>query len=265
MATKAKKSCFIIMPITVPDHLSNVYTDKKHFDHILNHLFVPAVKKADFDPIEPKRKGAELIHAKIIEDLQKADLVLCDMSVLNPNVFFELGIRTAQNRAICLTKDNHTKSVPFDTNIINYHTYQSDLRPWNTEDQISDLSEHIKESAQTSDGNNTMWEKFAISLAASIQPKEGEEGKLDFIQLQLDSINKKLDLKKSPMDVTRNERLLEFTGEILSKNKISAQFFFKGGTFIVETDDPLPDVILKEITNYSEYLGIYFKNELTIN
>ena len=43
--------------------------------------------------------GADLIHAQIVKNLQFADVVLCDVSTHNPNVFFELGIRTALNRS----------------------------------------------------------------------------------------------------------------------------------------------------------------------
>ena len=46
----------------------------------------------------PTASGSDLIHAKIIKNLETADLVLCDMSALNPNVFFEFGMRTALNK-----------------------------------------------------------------------------------------------------------------------------------------------------------------------
>jgi hypothetical protein len=36
-------------------------------------------------------KGSEIIQADIIRNLHAADLVLCDLSTLNANVFFEFG------------------------------------------------------------------------------------------------------------------------------------------------------------------------------
>lgn len=57
------------------------------------------------------------------------------MSLLNPNVFFELGIRTALNKPVCMVTDERTKKIPFDTNIISYHTYNSKLEPWNLENE----------------------------------------------------------------------------------------------------------------------------------
>ncbi len=73
--------------------------------------------------------GADLIHAEIIRKLEEADLVPCDRWTLNPNVFFELGIRTALDRPVALVRDDQTAILPFDTGILNTHTYRSALTP----------------------------------------------------------------------------------------------------------------------------------------
>jgi hypothetical protein len=78
--------------------------DEGHFQHVLDCLFVPAVKQAGLTPVPPTAEGAEIIQGRIIGKLERAELVLCDMSGLNANVFFELGIRTALNRPVCLVK-----------------------------------------------------------------------------------------------------------------------------------------------------------------
>ena len=57
-------------------------------------------------------------------------MVLCDISSLTANVFFELGIRTALNKPVCVVKDELTTRIPFDTGIINHHTYSSSLSAW---------------------------------------------------------------------------------------------------------------------------------------
>ena len=121
-----KKSCFIIMPISTPENLVETYKgDKDHFEHVLDGLFVPAIKAAGLKPIPPKSKGSEIIQGDIIKKIQTADMLLCDMSALNANVFFELGIRTATNRPVALVKDTKTKNenVPFDLGSVNHHTY----------------------------------------------------------------------------------------------------------------------------------------------
>jgi len=96
-------TCFIITPITTPEPFVSKYKgDDHHFTHVLDHLFIPALRILSIEPIPPSTKGSEIIHGEIIRNLESADLVLCDMSILNPNVFFELGIRTALNKPVCM-------------------------------------------------------------------------------------------------------------------------------------------------------------------
>jgi nucleoside 2-deoxyribosyltransferase len=98
------QTCFIIAPITTPEERITLYqNDANHCRHVIEHLLVPAVEKAGFKPLLPIAEGSHLIHAEVIRHLREADLVLCDMSGLNANVFFEVGIRTAQNKPVCLT------------------------------------------------------------------------------------------------------------------------------------------------------------------
>jgi len=88
------------MPVTTPEHSIAAYGgDKDHFKHVLECLFIPAVEKAGLKPIPPIAKGADVIHAGIVQNLEKTDIVLCDMSSLNANVFFELGITNGGQQA----------------------------------------------------------------------------------------------------------------------------------------------------------------------
>ena len=185
-------NCFIIMPITTPSlYLEEYGDDKHHFAHVLDHLFIPAIEGIDYSPITPIMKGADIIHAEIIKNLGEADLVLCDMSILNPNVFFELGIRTALDKPVCLVKDSRTKQVPFDTSIINYHTYNHELHPWNLKDEIPKLEAHLTESIENSNQQNSLWKYFGLT-----QPGRYEEGnysteeKLDFLIKEVSNLRK---------------------------------------------------------------------------
>ena len=158
-------TCFVIMPVTTPEHFLSTYNnDGAHFHHVLEHLFRPALKALDFDVIPPTAAGSDLIHAEIIRNLETASLVLCDMSTLNPNVFFELGIRTALNQPVCMLRDNVTPTVPFDNMMINFHTYLSELTAWTLEVELQKLKEHISTSVDRSEGNNMLWKYFGLSV-----------------------------------------------------------------------------------------------------
>ena len=190
------------MPISTPDDLLNNYSnDKDHFHHVLEHLLIPSIEKVDLKPISPKTTGSELIHSEIIKNIEIADLVLCDMSTLNPNVFFELGIRTALNKPVCLIKDDVTPKIPFDAAIINHHEYLSALSPWTLENEISQLVNHIEESQKRNDDINSLWKYFSLSSTAHpAELEEGIEGKIDFLTIQIEALRNQHEMQKVESD-----------------------------------------------------------------
>ncbi len=152
----------------MPDEYAGRYSDgKEHFGHVLDHLFSPALKACGYDVIPPTAAGSDLIHAEIIKRLEEADLVLCDISCLNANVFFELGIRTALDRPVAIVKDNQTSYIPFDTGSINTHSYDASLTPWSLKIAIPDLSKHIKLTVERADGRNSLWRYFGLTQRAA--------------------------------------------------------------------------------------------------
>jgi len=170
--------CFIIMPITVRKAYMSAYSashGSDHFKQVLKRVFTPAVKKAGFKPLPPDVAGSKLIHAEIVHKLETADMVLCDMSTLNANVFFELGIRTAVNKPVCMVKDDKTKSddVPFDNQLINYYTYDSSLLHGAVSAEVKKLTKHIKATA--GDGRNQFWEHFSLAARGQLQKGKPED------------------------------------------------------------------------------------------
>src|SRR6266568_694802 len=108
-----KKLCFVVSPIGKPD--SEVRT---HADWVLDGIIRPVmdkfpdfiVKRADDDP----RPGQIDVH--MIDDLLNADLVIADLSLLNPNVFYEIGIRHMAQKPI-IHMQLASEDVPFDVSL----------------------------------------------------------------------------------------------------------------------------------------------------
>jgi hypothetical protein len=188
------KNCFVIMPISTPEYPIETYSDPDHFAHVLQYLFRPALEKTGYEVIPPAAAGADIIHASIIKNLEEADLVLCDISTLNPNVFFELGIRTSLDRPVALVRDSFTLQIPFDTSSINTHTYDASLALWSIESEVSKLANYITEVTTRTDGRNSMWRIFGITQRA--KPAEIEnptEAKLDLLMAQVGQLVKKVE------------------------------------------------------------------------
>lgn len=179
------KKCFIIMPISTPKEKLPLYSnDINHFKNIQDNLFIPVLEELGFNAIIPAATGAEVIHSRIIENLIKADLVLCDMSMLNPNVFFELGIRTSLGLPVCLVKDDRQHTIPFDTGIINYHTYNSELNVWKYNEIKESLKEHIRITFENNKSSNDLWDVFGLQFTDRKIENVSLEREIELLKLQ---------------------------------------------------------------------------------
>jgi hypothetical protein len=194
------KTCFVVMPITTPTAYVQESEDPEHFAHVLDHLFIPALESLGYQVILPSVTGSELIHAEIIKNLEQADLALCDLSSLNPNVFFELGIRTALDRPMVLVRDKLTLQIPFDLAAINVFTYDGSLQPWILKEEIPRLTAHIKASVKSGSGaGNAMWHYFGLTKRASPAEIAGDPqaAKVDLILAEMTKMQQREHLEDS--------------------------------------------------------------------
>lgn len=184
-----RPTCFIAMPITTHEHEAEKYADPEHWEHVLQALFVPAIEQAGFEPVIPIAKGSHLIHDVIIRQLSECDMVLCDLSGHNPNVFFELGVRTSLNLPIALIHDGEAK-LPFDTSGINTPSYRPTLHGWHLEEERALLAQHLRDARDSCDGQNPMWRRFGLQITAA-QPRSTEtplEAKIDLLAAAVDDL-----------------------------------------------------------------------------
>jgi len=173
------------MPITTPaDSVVDYGGDESHFAHVLKHLIEPAVSAEGYTVIPPLIDNSEIIQGEIIRHLATADLVLCDISGWNANVFFELGIRVALDRPVALIRDSLTETIPFDNNMISCHTYNSVIALWSIEEEVRRLRRHVASAG--SQERNAMWRYFGIAQVASVDNSSNPiEAKLDMVLSEL--------------------------------------------------------------------------------
>lgn len=146
---------FVAMPFS---EKTNSYP-KGYFDEALKHLITPAAVKAGFNAKTAKKAGSEVIQATIVNDLDSADLVIVDLTEHNPNVLFELGLRIAFNKPVCLIRAKGTLPIFDIDHMLRVFDYNPCLWPSTLEQDIPGLSEHI--AATWKDRNN---ERSYLSL-----------------------------------------------------------------------------------------------------
>ena len=107
-------SCFVIQPF-----------DGGRFDKRYADVFEPAIKAAGLDPYRVDQDPSVSIPINEIEEgIRAAAVCFAEITVDNPNVWFELGFALAARREVCMicSKERQGK-FPFDVhhrNIISY-------------------------------------------------------------------------------------------------------------------------------------------------
>ena len=103
-----------------------------------------AIIKADMTPqIVSDSFEGDVIQRRIINNLYDNPVVVCDVSGLNPNVMFELGMRITFKQPVVIITDDYA-TIPFDTKVIEHLGYPRDLHIHHTTDFIEKLADRIK-------------------------------------------------------------------------------------------------------------------------
>jgi len=211
------KTCFVAMPVTTPTSYADDLRDDDHFSHVLKHLFTPALERAGYTVIPPKMFGAALIHAEIIRYLEQSDLVLADLSNHNPNVFFELGIRTSLDRPVVLVKDIRTAMIPFDLGTINVLNYDESLAMWTLDNEIERLAEHVGNVPTDGSSGNAMWRYFGLTKRGDPADAGSLEAKVDLLLAEITKLRLASGVSALGVEPTLRNRDLVYI-ELLRRN-----------------------------------------------
>lgn len=129
---------------------------KIDFDKIYEELVKPAIIKADLEPlIEREEKSFGSIHKTMYEKIILCEFCIADLTNLNPNAYFELGMRYAVKpfTTIPIIASSHFP-LPFDVGPDRTFAYQVD-KDFNLSDKENDIEKlaailiHAKQSRST--------------------------------------------------------------------------------------------------------------------
>lgn len=120
-----ERTCFVAMPIK-----RDGTDDFAHFMAIYEQGIKPVVTKMGYKIIradEVQKTGA--ITRDIVQWLATANLVVVDLTDLNPNVFYELGVRHAlrANGTIMIIDEVRSTIIPFDLGAYRVIQFKGDL------------------------------------------------------------------------------------------------------------------------------------------
>src|SRR3954469_3873278 len=120
--------CFVIMPFGK----KKVGDQEVDFDFIYREVFAPAVEATPIGAagprLVPKRTDQDFftgdISQEMFEYLEYSRFALADISGLNPNVFYELGVRHRAQEAGTAVFRQVGVPIPFDINTIKAFDYE---------------------------------------------------------------------------------------------------------------------------------------------
>jgi hypothetical protein len=96
--------CFVMQPF-----------DGDEFDKRYDEIYGPAITEAGFEPYRVDRDPAASIPISNIEsEIRESAVCFADISIDNPNVWFELGYAICANKPLCLVCVQDRAQFPFD-------------------------------------------------------------------------------------------------------------------------------------------------------
>jgi hypothetical protein len=139
--------CFIVMPFGVkpfPDGSGRGYD----FDKVHRVIIQRAVREAAMTPIRAdERVTSALVHSDMFRDLRDRAVVLADLSLDSPNVFYELGIRHVMSASGTVLICRKGSILPFDVKLSRTIFYEFDGKNLDWE-EVEQVVKHLKLALQ---------------------------------------------------------------------------------------------------------------------
>lgn len=108
MSETEKRKCFVITPIGNNDSVI-----RRHIDGIIDQAIIPALNEKYQVEVAHRKYEIGSINERVIKSIYEADLVIANLTTLNPNVMFELAIRYSFGKPAIVIAEEGTK-LPFD-------------------------------------------------------------------------------------------------------------------------------------------------------
>jgi hypothetical protein len=201
-AADGKPTCFVVMPYGTK--LAFDAPIRIDFDYVYEQLIKPAVEQAGYACTRSDTATeAGVIQQDMIERLVKADLVLVDITLGNPNVMYELGVRHAARRTGTLIIRRRDSQIPFNI---------GSMRALDYGVSVAAPGEHAK-------AGGILRDPFSIedinSLAKHVKAAGSQHGVDSMVHALVPGLNVVL-----PTTVIRNKKITDYRIPGLAQDRI---------------------------------------------
>lgn len=252
--------CFMIQPF-----------DGGKFDKRYEDIYKPAIIAAGLDVYRVDADDLAQVPIDTIEEkIRAAAICVADITLNNPNVWYEVGYAYASNKIVVLVcSDERTEEYPFDVrsrNILNYKTESaSDYQEFQKKltKRINKLKTVSAVMAGTSEGTEidnfvglTCQEIIFLGIILSIQnsidePVSAGSVKAEMIKTGLNSIAFNICMRKLLAKEFINIYCVNRVCEDEEYCSTAIDISLKGNEWILENEDKFYDECFREMINIS--------------
>ncbi len=148
------KTCFVLMPFGEKTDAAGQQID---FDEIYDYVIKPPLEEMAIKVIRcDEIPAAGSIHRDMLQHILHDDLAVVDLTTLNPNVFYELGVRHAVRRSGTILLRKKGTNIPFD--IRGMRTFEYDLNPRAVAELKKTLLQVVKHTLTSTESDSLVYD-----------------------------------------------------------------------------------------------------------
>ncbi len=217
-----KKICFVVTPIGTPDSAI-----RRSTDGLLEATLQPILEKLGFEMVVAHRISTPgSITRQVLEHLLKDDLVIANLTGLNPNVMYELAVRHCVRLPVVVIAENNTV-LPFDLVTERTIFYTDDMK--GVGELKPSLESTISRATEEKDPDNPVYRAVESNVMREVNPAG------DLSRYILD----RLDRMEASIDALRTAKPFESTSRSSSTTKFLVEIQLKR--------DEVPEKIVKTL------------------
>jgi hypothetical protein len=215
-----KKTCFVVTPIGPPD--SEI---RRSTDGLLEATLEPILENLGFEMVVAhKISSPGSITGQVLEHVLKDDLVIANLTGLNPNVMYELAVRHCARLPIVVLAENDTR-LPFDLVTERTIFYTDDMK--GVGELKPSLEAAISRATEEKDPDNPVYRAVESNMMREAKPPGDLSryllDRLDRIEASIDALR----TTKPSESVSRSSRTTKFLVEIQLKRDEDPESIFK--------------------------------------
>jgi hypothetical protein len=193
------KICFVISPLGSDDSET-----RRKADGLINSVLKPVLKASGFEVIAPHKIDTPgSITRQVIQHLLEDELVVANLTELNPNVMYELAVRHSKRLPVVCLVEKGTK-LPFDIATERTIFYENDMA--GVEILKPKLEKAINEAIVEEEPDNPIYRVVSDSIMRKVAEKDDAQS---YILTRLDEITSQISrLRNSNEENSINPRFI---------------------------------------------------------